>query len=403
MEKQNTWCRPQHKVITALARMVLAPYCRLRYGITVDKFREQEKRPYLILMNHQTPFDQFFVGVAFRGPVYYMATEDIFSLGWVSDLLRWVVAPIPIRKQTTDIQAVKNCMKVAREGGTICIAPEGNRTYSGRTEYMNPAIAPLVKKLGLPVALFRSEGGYGAEPRWSDVVRRGKMRAYVSEVITPEQYGEMTKEELYDRIRDGLQVNEDCLSGTYRHKKTAEYLERLVYVCPECGLAEFHSENDLITCKKCGTQIRYLPTKELEGVGKPFPFRFVSQWYGYQEDYINGLDVTAMTETPLYREMAGLSEVLLYKRKQPLRERAEFCLYGDRVVIDPGKENELVLPFSEVSAAAVLGRNKLNLYHQKTVYQVKGDKRFNAVKYVHLFHRYRNISKGEENGKFLGL
>ena len=176
-----------------------------------------------------------------------------------------------------------------------------------------------------------------------------------------------------------------------------------MYVCPECGLAEFHSENDLITCKKCGAQIRYLPTKELEGVGKPFPFRFVSQWYGYQEEYINSLDVTAMTEKPLYREHAGLSEVLLYQRKRPLRERAEFCLYGARGVIDPGKENELVLPFSEVSAASVLGRNKLNLYHQKTVYQVKGDKRFNAVKYVHLFHRYRNISKGEENGKFLGL
>ena len=57
------------------------------------------------------------------------------------------MAPIPIKKQTMDITAVKNCILVAREGGTICIAPEGNRTYSGRTEYMRPSIASLAKKL----------------------------------------------------------------------------------------------------------------------------------------------------------------------------------------------------------------------------------------------------------------
>ena len=99
------------------------------------------------MMNHQTPFDQFFVGMSFRQPVYYVATEDIFSLGWLSDLLRWLVAPIPIKKQTTDVQAVMNCIKVVREGGNIAIAPEGNRTYSGKTEYMNNSIAPLAKKL----------------------------------------------------------------------------------------------------------------------------------------------------------------------------------------------------------------------------------------------------------------
>jgi hypothetical protein len=47
-----------------------------------------------------------------------------------------------------------NCLRVAREGGTIALAPEGNRTYSGKTEYMNPAIAALARKLALPIALY---------------------------------------------------------------------------------------------------------------------------------------------------------------------------------------------------------------------------------------------------------
>ena len=163
--KKQTWIKMRHRIVTEILRMILTPYSRIKYGIRVERFREQEKRPYLILMNHQTPFDQFFVGMAFRGPVYYLATEDIFSNGWVSSLIRYLAAPIPIKKQTMDVKAVMACLRVAREGGTIAIAPEGNRTYSGRTEYMSPAIAPLARKMKMPIALYRLEGGYGVQPR----------------------------------------------------------------------------------------------------------------------------------------------------------------------------------------------------------------------------------------------
>lgn len=219
MKEKKFWLRPRHRLIRNLAYLVLYPYSRLKFGITIEKFKEQEDRPYLIVLNHQTAFDQFFVGMAFKGPVYYMATEDIFSLGWISHVLRYVVAPIPIRKQTTDIQAVKTCIKVAKEGGTIAIAPEGNRTYDGRTVYMNPTIAPLAKKLNMPLVIFRIEGGYGVQPRWTDKVRKGKMRAYVHQVIQPEEMASMTNEELFQRIRDGLYVNEASASGTFVHKK----------------------------------------------------------------------------------------------------------------------------------------------------------------------------------------
>ncbi len=59
-----------------------------------------------------------------------------------------------------DIRAVKACLRIAKEGGTIALAPEGNRTYSGRTCYINPAITGLVRSWKLPVAIFRIEGGY---------------------------------------------------------------------------------------------------------------------------------------------------------------------------------------------------------------------------------------------------
>ena len=206
-KKKAKWMKTRHKVVTELLRHVLGPYCRWKYGITIEKFKEQGNRPYLIIMNHQTGFDQFFVGVCFNRPVYYIATEDIFSMGWASKLISWLVAPIPIKKQMTDLQAVMTCARVAKEGGTIALAPEGNRTYSGKTVSMNPAIAKLVRTIKLPLAIFRIEGGYGVQPRWSDVIRKGKMRAYVSKVIEVEEYKKLSDAELFALIQKELDVN----------------------------------------------------------------------------------------------------------------------------------------------------------------------------------------------------
>ena len=400
--KKKKWIKFRHRVVRNLLAMTLGVYARIKYHIHIQKFKEQEDRPYLVLLNHQTAFDQFFVGMAFRGPIYYLASEDLFSMGWVSSLIRYLVAPIPIKKQTTDVKAILNCIRVVKEGGTLAIAPEGNRTFSGRTEYMSDSIAPLARKLGLPIALYRLEGGYGVHPRWSDVVRKGSMRGYVARVIQPEEYAHLTDAELFALIKDGLYVDEAVADGAFRHKKLAEYLERAIYVCPHCGLSTFESHGDIITCKTCGRNVRYLPTKELQGVDEAFPFRFVADWYDYQSEFVNSLDVTANTETPLYRETADLFEVIPYEKKKPLAKNVSLALYGDRLEITTDTE-PLVFPFASTSAITLLGKNKLNVYGKDTVYQLRGSKRFNGLKYVHLYHRCRNILKGEEHVKFLGL
>ena len=398
MKKSDRWIKFRHKVVVTLLRPTFGLYVRLKYGIKIEKFPQQGKRPYLIIMNHQTAFDQFFVGIAFPDPVYYLASEDLFSMGWLSNLIRYLVEPIPIKKQTLDLQAVKNCIRVAREGGTICLAPEGNRTFHGRTLYMKPGIASLTKKLGLPLAIFRIDGGYGVQPRWSDVVRRGKMRAYVRRVVEPEEYKDMSNDELFQLIEQELSVDEGQVTGQFRHRKNAEFLERAMYVCPWCGLSTFESHDDVIHCTKCGRKIRHLPTKELVGIDDSFPHRFVANWYDWQSDYINKLDLTTLTDSPVYEETAQLSLVHAYKHKELLKKQVKVCLYGDRITLD-GEE----FPFDTTDSVVVLGKNKLNLYSGGKILQLKSDKRFNALKYVHFYHRYKNIKAGNQYGEFLGL
>ena len=158
-----------------------------------------------------------------------------------------------------------------------------------------------------------------------------------------------------------------------------------------------------MTCIKCGRTDTYGTDKTITGVGFDFPFRFVNDWYEYQKDYVNHLDVMEYLETPLYRDEAKLSEVIVFKHKNHLKDNVKIALYGDRIVMDEGTDDERRFPFSELGAVTVLGRNKLNIYAGNDVYQLKGSKRFNALKYVNIYHRHKNIVRGDENGKFLGL
>ncbi len=398
MKKHNQWLQPRHATVRKLLGPILAPILRRTLNINVEPFVRQRGRQYLILFNHQTALDPLFVSMAFKGPIYFMAPDDLFSNGFRSSLMRHFFAPIPIAQHTADPNAVRSCIKVAKEGGTIAIAPEGSATYVGKTLQMNPAIVPLVRKLKLPIVLFRIEGGYGTFPRWSDTIRRGQMRAYVAEVIEPEEYAQMSDGELMAHIRKYLWVNAAKTPGTFKSDHAAEYLERVLYVCPHCGLSRLESHGNVLTCTNCNLSVQYLPNKQLKGVGMHFPFRYVADWYAYQCQYISHLNLDALDSLPIYMEQAQLSEVIPNKKKVRMDRFATVELYRDRVVI-----NDVPFAFGDITAATVVGKNKLNLYYNDQIFQLKGGKRFNAVKFVNFIYRYKNIRNGIEGEQFLGL
>lgn len=394
------WVRPRHKVVRAFLYWPFYIFVKLRYHIRIDKVEKGKHSQYLVLYNHQTAFDQFIVHIAFHDHIYHVASEDLFSMGWISRALTWLVAPIPFRKSTSDINGVKNCIRVSREGGSIAVSPEGNRTYSGTTEHMKSSVASLVKVLGIPLALLRIEGGYGTHPRWSDTIRRGKMHAYVARIVEPEEFKAMSNDELFTLIQQTLMVDERQDNNQFRGKHLAEYLDRVMYICPDCGLSEFFSEGDVISCKRCGIKIRYLPSKELEGVNCSFPYRYVKEWYDAQNEFIRNLDLTPYQSQPLYQDTVTYRESIYCKNKRMIDKQALLSVYADRFEVESVIGKDFFM-FNQMSGGTVLGKNKLNLYIDGKTYQFSGCKHFNAVKYLNLYHHGINIKSDEP--EFLGL
>ena len=400
-KKKSKWIKPRHTFF----RNILAPFltliCKIKYHIKIKKCKE--KRQLLVISNHQTAFDQFFLGLAFKKHLYYVTNDDLFSNGFVSWLIDFLVKPIPIKKGTTDVKAVMDCKRVAKEGGSIAIFPEGNRTYSGKTGAIKDTIAPFAKSLKLPIAIFHINGGYGVQPRWSDKTRCGKMTVGVTEIIEYESYKSLSDSELYKLICDKLYIDENCVDIDYPSKRSAEYLERAMYYCPECnGFGNWISKGQISTCQKCGTEIRYLKTKEIEGVNKPFKYRFIGEWYNEQEGFIRSLDFSKYENTPITSDVVDFYEVIPCKEKIKMGQGIKLSAYCDRFELDYGDKTE-VYKFSDITASGVLGKNKLNFYASKQIFQVKSDVHFNALKYVNIYYQSNNILKGDMNNGFLGI
>ena len=143
--------------------------------------------------------------------------------------------------------------------------------------FSSSAITFLVKRLRLPVVLYRIEGGYGVQPRWSNGIRKGRIRAYASRVIEPEEIVKLTNAQLFQVIQDELYVNEAAADAHFVSDTKAEYLERMAYICPFCGLSRFESRGDEIRCLTCGKRVRYGEDKRLTGLDGDWPFAFVKR------------------------------------------------------------------------------------------------------------------------------
>ena len=382
-----------------LTRIITFPVIKIAYRAKIKKFGGLGKKNCLILFNHQTPFDQFFVLSAFKKTIRLVSTEDVTSNGFASRLLKGAYGIIPIKKQTSDVKAVLECMQVAKNGGTIAVAPEGNRTYSGETCYIRPSIAGLIKVLKLPVVFFKIKGGFGVEPRWSNVKRRGKMTCEVTRVLEYGEYKDLSKDEIYDIVKTELYENESDDGERFYSKKSAEKLERVLYVCPYCGFSEFTSKNDVVTCKKCKKTAKYGADKTFSG---DFPFKTVLEWYRFQEDYVTKADMTEYGGVPAFTDVAKMSRVIPYVRKVPLFKSAEVSLFSDRISVRSEKGDK-ILPFDKILSVSVLGRNKLNVYFGEDIYQFKGEKGFNALKYMHFYNVYSQKKEGKQSGFFFGI
>ena len=419
-KKKKNWTRPHHKVTWALVRAGAFVVARMRYDYRYEKVSAKEYPQALVLCNHQNDFDPFMLGVPFSKPVYYIANETLFSTGFFGKFLSWALAPIPIKKNTSDTRAVANLFRVAKEGGNIAVFPEGNTCIAGKSVYIKKTIAAIARKLKIPLVLYRLEGGYGVKPRWSDVKRKGYVEGKVVRILKPEEMEKMSVDELYDIITEALFVDEHLCGREFSSPKMAEGAERIFYVCPVCGLTKFKTAGNHISCEKCSCGADFEPSLTLKSDSPEFGFADENEWYEFQQDYLRKLDKNAYLDHPAYEDEVSVFSVVPYKKKKMIAKNISLALFSDRIRFGGknGSEEKKSVPeilfFKDMEAASVFKANTLVLsMKNKEIYQLRGNKEFNALKYVNFLAHFQGKGmfeltelpryEGECDVEFLGI
>ena len=346
----------RHRVIWRLFRPLvrLILLIRFNYHCKVNNLRG----PHIVVCNHVTDWDPLLVGVAFRHQMYFLASEHIMRLGFVSRLLDWLVHPIVRQKGGSAAGAVKEMLRALKAGCSVAFFPEGNRTWDGVTRDFPSSTGKLVKTSGVPLVTFRIRGGYLSSPRWAgDTVRRGQMCGELVRVYTPEELKGMSALQINAAIARDIHVDafEDQRSRPvlYRGRHLAENLETLLFICPKCfRIGTLRSADDSFSCSCCGFETRYALTGAFVGGDAPFPD--VRSWNRWQDKQIEKRCEEAADE-PIFTDEGLELYSVQTGRSSELIARGDIALYRDHLELPGG----VSLPVGEITGMSLRGPTDL--------------------------------------------
>lgn len=342
-----------------------------KYNYTCDAITESA--PCLIVSNHVTNTDPFFVGLAIKdGPPAYVASEHLMRLGLVSKLINALLAPIPRPKAASGAGTVKNCLKRLREGDSVVLFAEGDCTWDGLSHGIFPSTGKLVKASGAKLVTFRIEGGYLSRPRWSKKLRPMRMHGGPVRVYTPEELAAMTNEEVTAAIdRD---IFEDAWARQREQRlpiaseRRAEGLEQALAVCPKCGgIGTLASRDNTVFCRKCGMNA-YV---EKDGFfDSAAAFRTVAEWEAWQRAELKRVFANGEcrdTGEPIPCVLRRIDSE--GRRERPRKVKLSANTAPGALMLDG-----MLLPFERISRASMVKTERLLFTADDGYYELKSRK-----------------------------
>ncbi|HOV69121.1 MAG TPA: lysophospholipid acyltransferase family protein [Clostridia bacterium] len=390
--------KTRHRIIYALLYPIVKPLFCILFNLRTERFKPQDKndknKAYLILANHQSALDPVFVALSFKKPIYYVTSDHVFRKGFLSSLLVYFFAPIPKLKATLDISTIKEILSVTREGGMVGIFPEGNRSFNGAPFPIPESTGKLVKRLVVPLILYRIEGGYMSNPRWGRKMRRGLITGRCVREVSTDELSAMSVDEINDLIVKTLYINDYEFQRSrlikYKGKRRAEHIESILYLCPNChGIGSIKSRSNRFRCA-CGLDAAV----NVYGFIENAPFETVLDWDNWQKEYLK-VNLPNMINKSGGNELIGDGNMSLYSVTRALKtqlvDTGRLALYPDKLVFS-GKNKNYEFGLSEISRLIIHGRQAMQFATAGgDFYELKCLSPMSAVKYCDFFDILKDI------------
>ena len=167
-----------YSVVLALAQGLLKTILPVKYH-GLEHVRDL-KAPYILMANHTTMLDPFMMAVAIpQYQIRFIGKKELWKFppfAWFANAIR----AIPVDRHNTDMEAMRACMRVTREGHVLGIFPEGTRHHKGLMTELESGVAMIALRSKVPLVpvyiagklgFFRTLHVYVGQPIMMDDLR----------------------------------------------------------------------------------------------------------------------------------------------------------------------------------------------------------------------------------------
>jgi hypothetical protein len=244
------------------------------------------KPPYMLLCTHMA-FMDFKVTTAAIFPHranYIVAIDGFIGREW---LLR-NVGCICKRKFTNDIRLIRHIRQVTEKNrDIIAIYPEARYSLIGTTAVLPKSLGKTAKLLKVPVVVLNMHGNYLNSPVWNLAERKNRLEADLTQIVTQDEIGLLTFDEINDRIEKAFVYDEYKWQKDnnirIKYKNNANGLHKVLYQCPHCLIEyEMHSDGNRLWCGHCSKEWIMSELGELKAVTGVTEFPHIPDWYEFE-------------------------------------------------------------------------------------------------------------------------
>ncbi len=166
-------------IILFTAHTILKILFRVLFRIEVRGIENIPTPPFIIVSNHVSYLDGFviFSILPFRISMnlYFHGLRRYFPSVLLSELMN----VIRISSEGEYLNAMKISSEIINMGYSLCIFPEGGRSFDGRLRELKPGFALIALKHGIPVVPIFITGTFRALPRGRFIPRLTRIKAFI--------------------------------------------------------------------------------------------------------------------------------------------------------------------------------------------------------------------------------